>query len=408
MSARSIRSLLFSTLYPSSVRPGHGVFVETRLRELLPGGRVEARVLAPVPWFFSGHPRWGGYAMHARTPRAERRNGIEVVHPRFLLAPKVGMTAAPLALAAAALPAARQMIREGFDFDLIDAHYFYPDGVAAALLAGWLDKPLVITARGSDLTLVGRHAVPRAWMRWAAGRASACAGVSRSLVDILETWGVPRHKLHVLRNGVDLERFAPRPAQAARRAVGAGSGAVLLMVGHLVELKGHAVVIDAMPTLLATHPGLELLIVGDGPERPRLEAQVQRLGLAANVRFEGAVANEALADWYSAADLLVLASSREGWPNVLLEAMACGTPVVATRCGGVPEIVTSPDAGSLIDERDPAAVARAILDQLHARIPRERVRAWAERFSWKATSDAQVALFAAATAAGEGSAACVM
>lgn len=407
MSGRPIRTLLFSTLYPSSVRPGHGIFVETRLRELLRAGRVEARVLAPVPWFFSGHLRWGRYALHARTPRAERRSGIEVVHPRYVLAPKFGMTAAPVTLAAAALPAARRMIHEGFDFDLVDAHYFYPDGVAAALLAGWLGKPLVITARGSDLTLIGGHVLPRTWMRWAAGRASGCIGVSRSLVDILASWHVPQRKLHVLRNGVDLERFVPRQVAAARQVVGAGRGPVLLMVGHLVELKGHSIVIDAMSTLLPDHPKLELLIVGDGPERSGLEAQVRRLGLSAHVRFAGEIANEALADWYSAADLLVLASSREGWPNVLLESMACGTPVVATACGGVPEIVTTPDAGRLADAREPAAMARTIAAQLRAHAPRERVRAHAERFSWQATSDAQVALFEAA-AAGEGRAACVM
>lgn len=401
-----IRSLLFSTLYPSSVREVHGVFVETRLRELLRRGDIHTRVLAPVPWFFSGHPRFGHYALNARTPHFEQRNGIDVFHPRYPLPPKVGMSVAPFLLAAAALPAARAIAAQGFDFDLIDAHYLYPDGVAAALLAGWLRKPFIVTARGSDLTLIGRHALPRALMRWAAARASAVCGVSRSLVDILQGWGVAPSKLHVLRNGVDLERFTPLPVEASRQALALHRSPVLLMVGHLIERKGHAIVIDALPALLRSFAGLQLVIVGDGPERARLEAQVLRLGLQAQVRLAGAVANESLAPWYSAADLLVLASSREGWPNVLLEAMACGTPVVATRCGGVPEVVTSPDAGSLIDEREPAAVARAILAQLLVRLPRERVRAHAERHSWKATSEAQAALFAAALLPRDGRPAC--
>lgn len=406
MTRRPIRTLLFSTLYPSSVRETHGIFVETRLRELLRAGRVETRVLAPVPWFFSSHPRFGAYGLQARTPRFEHRNGVDVVHPRYLLPPKVGMTVAPFVLAAAALPAARRIIEQGFDFDLIDAHYFYPDGVAAALLAMWLGKPFVVTARGSDLTLIGRHGLPRRLMQWAAGRASACLGVSRSLVDILRDWGVPPDKLHVLRNGVDLHRFAPLPVESSRRAIGVASDPVLLMVGHLVELKGHAFVIDALPKLLAEFPGLQLLIVGEGPERARLEARIRRLGLAAQVRMPGAVSNESLSTWYSAADVLVLASSREGWPNVLLEAMACGTPVVATRCGGAPEVVASADAGSLVDERDSDALAQAIATQLRSRPPRERVRRYAEKFGWQATSDAQEALFAAAVSASEGRAAC--
>jgi glycosyltransferase involved in cell wall biosynthesis len=406
MVARTMRSLLFSTLYPSSVREGHGVFVETRLRELLRSGEVESRVLAPVPWFFSGHPRFGSYALHARTPRFERHHGIDVFHPRYPLVPKVGMNVAPFLLAAAAFPAARAIAAQGFDFDLIDAHYLYPDGVAAALLAGWLNKPFVVTARGSDVTLIGRHALPRALMRWAAARASAVCGVSRSLVEILLQWGVAPAKLHVLRNGVDLERFRPLPVDPSRAEVQTGGSPVLLMVGHLVELKGHAIVIDALPQLLRTFAGLQLVIVGEGPERGRLEAQVARLGLQSHVRLAGAVPNESLAPWYSAADLLVLASSREGWPNVLLEAMACGTPVVATRVGGVPEIVTSADAGRLVDEREPSALASAIAGALHHRVPRTRVRSHAERFGWRATSEAQAALFAAAVRPHRGRAAC--
>ncbi|WP_201744886.1 hypothetical protein, partial [Escherichia coli] len=120
--------LSFSTLYPSSVRPTHGIFVETRLRELLKSGRVESRVVAPVPWFPSTQPRWGEYAKFAATPAREQRNGIDVLHPRYLLAPKVGMSSAPLTLALGARAALRQLIDEGFDFDLIDAHYYYPDG----------------------------------------------------------------------------------------------------------------------------------------------------------------------------------------------------------------------------------------------------------------------------------------
>ena len=120
-----IRTLLFSSLYPSSVRPGHGIFVETRLRELLGSGRVCTRVVAPVPWFFSTHPRFGTYARMARTPRHEVFRGVDVSHPRYFLPPKVGMTIAPLSLAMGALPALRRLQRDGFDFDLIDACLLY-------------------------------------------------------------------------------------------------------------------------------------------------------------------------------------------------------------------------------------------------------------------------------------------
>ncbi len=159
---RAVRALVYSTLYPSSARPGHGIFVETRLRELLSTGQVEAKVIAPVPWFPSRHPRWGERARMAGTPLRETRHDVDVLHPRYALLPRVGMTTAPWTLAAASIVAARRLIAQGWDFDLIDAHYFYPDGVAAALMARALGKPFVITARGSDLNLIARHRLPRA------------------------------------------------------------------------------------------------------------------------------------------------------------------------------------------------------------------------------------------------------
>jgi hypothetical protein len=156
-SGRPLRVLLFSTLYPSAPRPSHGVFVETRLRELLRSGQVEARVVAPVPWFPSTHPRWGDYARMAATPRQETRHGIDVRHPRYPVIPKVGMDWAPALLARSARPALERVRAEGFDFDLIDAHYFYPDGVAAVALGRALGRPVTVTARGTDINLIPQY-----------------------------------------------------------------------------------------------------------------------------------------------------------------------------------------------------------------------------------------------------------
>ena len=147
----NMRILTFSTLYPNAVRPNHGIFVESRLRHLLDSGRVEARVVAPTPWFPSANPRYGHYAAFARVPREEKRYGIDVTHPRYLSVPKVGMSAAPYLLAAGVQSTMNGILRHGYDLDIIDAHYFYPDGVAAAFIGKKLGKPVVITARGTRL-----------------------------------------------------------------------------------------------------------------------------------------------------------------------------------------------------------------------------------------------------------------
>jgi len=394
---RKLRTLLFSTLYPSAERPVHGIFVETRLRELLKTGEVETRVVAPVPWFPSTHPRWGERAAMARTPWHEQRDGVEVLHPRYPLVPKVGMTLAPWLLAAAAKPVLQRIKDEGFDFDLIDAHYYYPDGVAAALLARHFQRPLVITARGTDLNLIPQHALPRRMIQWAARRADASVGVCAALVDVLRGWdGVDASRLHVFRNGVDLQRFQPLPPAAMRAnlaARGIHGAPLLLSVGHLIERKGHHIAIEALAALRATHPQATLVVLGAGEARARLLALAQRLGVAAAVHLPGAVPNAELARWYSAADALVLASSREGWANVLLEAMACGTPVVATRIWGTPEVVARPEAGRLVTERTAAAFAAELAALLAAPPDRAATRRHAEGFGWDATSQAQLALF---------------
>lgn len=392
-SSAPIRTLLFSTLYPSSVRPGHGIFVETRLRELLAAGGVETRVIAPVPWFFSTHPRYGEHARMARTPLRETRHGVDVMHPRYLLPPRVGMNVAPFLLAAGAAPAIKRLIGEGYDFDVIDAHYYYPDGVAAAILARQFKKPLVITARGTDLNLIPQYRLPRKMIQWAASRADASIGVCAALMDVLRAWDVPADRLHVMRNGVDLERFRPIPPSAARAELGLSGSPLLLSIGYLVERKGHHVAIDALAAILPIHPGARLIVIGDGEERENLISQCKRLGVESRVTFTGALPNTELFRWYSAADVMILASSREGWANVLLESMACGTPVVATRIWGTPEVVSSELVGRLVARRDGAAFAQSILELLSAYPDRSMVRSYSEGFGWRETTDAQVALF---------------
>lgn len=391
--SKKIRLLTFSSLYPSRVRPGHGIFVETRLRELLKSGAIESRVVAPVPWFPSTNPRWGEYARMAKTPKREMHNGIDVLHPRYLLAPKVGMTMAPLSMAVGALPAIRQLMREGFDFDVIDAHYYYPDGVAAALLAKWIRKPFTITARGTDLNLIPQYRLPRRMMMWAASRAQGSIGVCSALVDVLRGWGVNEQRLHVMRNGVDLDRFKPLPQMEMRRKLKLNGSPLLLSVGYLVERKGHHVAIEALAKLIPDHADARLVIVGEGEERANLLELAKRLGVETRLTLTGALPNAELLQWYSAADVLILASSREGWANVLLEAMACGTPVVASRIWGTPEVVASDDVGRLVSERSGDAFAKAISQLMDAKIKRESVRAYAESFSWQSTTDAQLALF---------------
>lgn len=383
-----IRTLLFSTLYPSSVRPSHGIFVETRLRHLLASGEVETRVVAPVPWFPFKHKRFGEYAKHAGVPAYEERNGIRVEHPRYLLLPRIGMNSAPASLARAGLKAARKLIAAGYDFDLIDAHYFYPDGVAATIIGKALNKPVVITARGTDINLIPQYPKPRQMILQAADDCAAMITVCAALKDAIVGLGGTAHKITALRNGVDLELFRPEDRQQARAKFGV-SGFVLASVGNLIPTKGHQLVIEALQAL----PDAELLIAGRGPHETEFRSLAVRLGVADRVKILGVLPQNELRWLYSAADALVLASAREGWPNVLLEAMACGTPVVATGVGGIREIIAAPEAGEVMEDFSVKAVIDSV-SSLRKTLPlRGATRKYAESFGWAETTSGQVSLF---------------
>jgi glycosyltransferase involved in cell wall biosynthesis len=291
-------------------------------------------------------------------------------------------------MALATLPTVRR-VRESFRFELIDAHYYYPDGVAAALIGGWLDVPVTITARGTDINLIPRSRVPRAWIRWAARRSDASIAVCEALRREMVELGIDERRIQVLRNGVDLDLFRPLDRSASRAQLELGPGRWLLRVGQLIQRKGHDLAIRALAEL----PGWSLLLAGEGPLRRELQALATELGLSDRVRFAGAVPQAQLPTYYSAVDALVLASSREGWANVLLEAMACGTPVVASPVWGTPEVVAAPAAGVLMKERSASALVTALQHLLDHYPDRHDTRAYAEAYDWAPTTRGQLTLF---------------
>ncbi len=382
-----LRLLTYTSLYPNAVQPTFGVFVETRLRHLVASGRATSQVVAPVPWFPFESRCFPIYSEYARMPREEQRHGLRVMHPRYFLIPKIGMNVAPRLLYAATAPLVARLVAGEPGVDLIDAHYAYPDGVAAAWLGRRFGLPVVLTVRGSDVNVLSHYDAPRRKILATVRSVAGLITVSRGLKDRLVELGVADQHIVVLRNGVDLRVFQPVDKDVAMRALGL-DGHVILSVGQLVALKG----LDLTIRALAKVPDTTLLIVGEGPERNRLEALAATAGVGHRVRFVGRVAHDRLKTFFSAANLSVLASRSEGWANVLLESMACGTPVVATDIPGTREVVGAPEAGILVP-RTVEAIAEGIRRLLAEPPSRAATRAYAERFGWEDTTRGQLALF---------------
>jgi teichuronic acid biosynthesis glycosyltransferase TuaC len=390
-----MKTVTFSTLYPNCVQPRHGIFIEQRLRHLLETGEVETQVIAPVPWFPWGHPAFGHYGDFARVPYYEERYGIPIYHPRYPRLPKVGLSSAPLLMATAVKPVLEGIHERGFDFDLIDAHYVYPDGVAAVALGQCFGKPVVMSVLGDDVITYPKYPVPRRLLLWAVDHAAGITAVCEALKHRLGEWGAPEEKVRVVLHGVDLELFHPVDRAAVRARLGL-SGTVLLSVGHATPRKGHHLAIEALRDL----PEATLMIAGDGWYEGHLHELAVSLRVEDRVRFLGQVEQEDLKDYYSAADALVLASSREGIANVLLEAMACGAPVIATAVWGTPEAVNAPEAGVLMEERTAPALVEAAHRLFEHYPDRSATRRHAAGFRWEQTSHDHLEVLRGAVVAG--------
>ena len=373
-----LRIVTLATLYPNDARPGLGRFVETQTVRLAERADVDLRVISPValpPPPFDRHPR---YAALRALPTHEIRQGVQVYRPRAALIPGIGGALNPLFTARAAMPVLSELRSQGFAFDVIDAQFFFPDGPAAMRLARAFDVPFSIKARGSDIAYWGQQRWTRAAVHQAAHAAGGLLAVSAALGRQMVELGLPTASVHY--TGVDLDHFGRVDRAAAKIALGI-NGPLVVSIGNLVALKGHAIVVDAVASL----PGVSLWIAGDGPERSRLAAGIAASGAADRIRLMGAVPHDQVPNLLAAADVVALASEREGLANVWVEALAAGTPVVAPDIGSAREVLDRPDAGRIV-ARTGAAFATAIQDLIGTPPNPAATRAAAARFSWDRNS----------------------
>jgi len=378
--------LTFTSLWPNAENPDFSIFVKHRMAAMAKHDGVNVRVVAPVPYFPKAASVWPvpqRWRQMARVPEKEVIDGLETFHPRYLVTPQIGMQYYGAWMAFGTWPLIKRLHAEK-PFDLIDAHYVYPDGYAAVRLGRKLNIPVSITARGTDINVFSY--MPSIWPKIinALNRAEAVISVSDNLKQRMVELGIIGQKIAVIGNGVDREVFYPRKRDESRRKLGLNpEDQIVITVGGLVPVKGIDRLIDAMALLANKEQGkqIKLFVIGEGSERRSLEAQISKLKLNDRVFLTGAMPQTELPDWYSAADLFCLASHREGCPNVVLEAMACGAPVLATDVGGIRDLI-NPDCGKIADNPKPENLADSIGAALDSDWDRQKIAEFGGSRSW--------------------------
>ena len=373
-----LRILTLSTVFPNPGQPGRGRFVQERIRHMAAGADIT--VIAPVPFF--------DYRRLSRAEpcvRERQEDRLSILHPRWFYLPLLaGLN--PLWLCLRLIGPARRL-RRLFRYNIIDSHFGFPDGCAAALLAWLFRCPFTITLRGSEV-LHAKYALRRFALRLAFGRAGHIITVSERLRQFAIALGAEPGRVKTIPNGVDAARFFVRQSLECRRKHGLPQDRkIVISAGHLIELKGHHHVVRALKSLRVQGVDADLVIVGGAGEVQSYERQIRRTisdsGLQDHVYLRGEVPQEVLAELMAAADIFCLASSREGWPNVVNESLACGLPVVATNVGAIPEMIPSRLYGLIVPVDDAAALEHALREALSREWDRNAIAAWGQSRSWQ-------------------------
>ena len=380
------RVLSLSTLYPNASAPRFGTFVARSLEALAARDEWQVTLVNPI-----GIPPvvFGRYRALAKAAVDGVEHGVEVHRPTFTLIPRFGGRINASVIARTILPLVERLHAEA-PFDLVDAQFFYPDGPAAAWIAERLGLPLSIKARGADIGYWGGKGFAAEQMLDAAERAAGLLAVSRRIAADMAELGMDKRKIAIHYTGLDRDLFRPLAHDGLRRHLGEAMGIalpehrpVLSCVGALIERKGQDIAIGAV----ASVPDAHLLLVGKGEDERHLRSLAEDLRVAERVHFLGSLDHDMLPVVLSASDAMVLPTRSEGLANAWVEALACGTPLVTTDVGGAREVVTSRDAGVLV-ERNAEAVAAGVREVLANPLPRERVAATVAQFDWKANGAA--------------------
>ena len=379
----SFTILLSTSIFPNRFEINRGVYIKRQALEL--GRRGRLTILSPVPYYPS-FLKNSARAFYAKIPAQDNIDGLEVQYPRFFIVPKLfRFLHGPFMFGSLFLAYRRVIRREKPDVML--GFWAFPDGFATVLLARIFRLPVLVGVLGCDINYFTQSYLRRKLIGWALRSCDQVLSVSEALKrEMVRRLDLPPGRVTVIPNGIEEGRFFPQDQDRMRELLGLDrEDRIVLCVARLAVIKG----VDVLVRAFARVEGSEkrLVVVGDGEEMPHLKTLVEELGLSNRVRLAGSKSHEDIPAWINAADLLVLPSINEGWPNVLMEAFACGKPVVASEVGGVPEIVNDSALGILTRPGDAEDLARGIEEGLGRDWDQAAIRARVQGRSWAVVAD---------------------
>jgi teichuronic acid biosynthesis glycosyltransferase TuaC len=389
-----MRVLVLSHMYPYALEPTFGLFVHDQVKEL--ARRCEVMVVSPTP-LSPPIVRWlkARWARYASKPRQTRFEGIEVHYPKYINIPGEHGFPPSAFFYGWAIRGLVVGLKKTFDFDLIHAHAICPDGFAAAQIGQAVNAPVVCTIHGGGVNVYPhRTRLTRLVTKKAIRSVDVIITVSAALKEKTLALETPKREIRIIPNGVDLRKFAPIDRQQARAELGLPQdGKILVYASRLDKAKGLSYLLMAFKRVLSHESNCLLVLVGDGPYRARLNQEIAELGLGNNVRFAGLTPHNEIPKWMSACDLVVQPSLNEGSPMPVYEALACGRPMIASRVGGIPELITNDDYGLLVPPADPVALGEALLYGLRKEWDTGRIRSHSQKYTWGHVADQLIDLY---------------
>lgn len=389
-----MKIVLLSNLFPNPVEPVRGMFNFHIAKHLVSLGH-KVTVVSPLPYFpaIKALQRMQTWYKFSQIPTDAVWGDVRALYPKYPMIPKISDALQAFFMIPVLFKVLSSLQRsEGID--VVNAHYLYPDGVAACKVCNWLNIPIVLSALGSDVNVLAGKQSVSAQIKHALSDCSAITAVSEDLATKMKTMGNFHGKIHVFPNGVDLSLFAIRDKKVEREKAGwPADKKVILYVGRLSPEKGVDCLLEAARILKREQTNITIIVIGGGAEEKRLKALSETLGLTDTVRFLGEQSPAEINRFLGLADLLCLPSIREGCPNVILEAFASGRPVVGSQVGGIPEMINNGENGFLFRAGDAKDLADALDKTLRMNWDTESIRKSVELRTWHAVSEKYITLY---------------